>query len=176
MTFVLVESAHDRDAVGRRIVGWLAVAVVGGGVLIAQLGRIGAPVMESPPASTGGHLLVVPGNGGGSCYVTASVNGSPFHMEIDTGASGHLTFGRNHLAQLGYDASKLSFTDSYGSANGTGHEANIRVREFRLGSFVMRDVPAAITDATQSDVLLGIELLHRLHLRLSGGNCELTLP
>src|SRR5271169_4406075 len=96
MTFVLVESAHDRNAVGRRIVGWLAVAVVGGGLLIAQLGRIGAPVMESPPASTGGHLLVVPGNAGGSCYVTASVNGSPFRMLLDSGASGDLIFGRNH--------------------------------------------------------------------------------
>jgi predicted aspartyl protease len=97
-------------------------------------------------------------------------------MLIDTDASGRLVFGRNHTARLGFDPAALVCGESYSSANGVGQEASVRVREFRLGSFVLRDVPAAITAAPQDVPLLNVEILHHLDLRLSGGNCELRLP
>ena len=48
------------------------------------------------------------------------------------------------------------------------------MREFRLDSFVLRNVPADITDAPQSEPLLGIVILRRLNLRLRDGNCEIS--
>ena len=91
-------------------------------------------------------------------------------------ASGALTFGRNHAEQLGLEPSKLNFDHSYRSANGEGHYASIRLREFRLDTFILRNVEADITQAPQSVPLLGVELLHRLHLHLKDGNCILTVP
>jgi clan AA aspartic protease (TIGR02281 family) len=156
----VIEAASNRATVGRRIVTALAL----GGVLLVGLG----------PASAA--TLVIPGDADGSCYVSARANGALFNMQLDTGSIGDLTFGRNHAAQLGYNSSSLHYDNEYGSVNGTGHEANIRLREFRLGNFVMRDVPATITKAPQDAPLIGIEILHRLNLALSGGNCELRLP
>lgn len=180
MTFVLVQATRDRAAVGRRIIAGLAGAAVGGGLLVSSLERrVVAPTVKPPLVveDSGGRRLVIPSDANGSCYVAARVNGALFdHMLIDTGASGRLVFGRNHAARLGFDPATLAYSESYGSANGVGQEAIIRVREFRLGSFVLRDVPAAITAAPQDAPLLNVEILHRLDLRLSGGYCELRLP
>lgn len=174
---ILVQANRDRAAVGRDRVATLAGAVFSIGLLVAWL-DVAAPA-ALPPAveSGGGRRLVIPGDGYGSCYVAARANGALFdHMLLDTGAAGRIVFGRNHAAELGYDPAALTYSQVYGSANGYGREAVIRLREFRLGSFVMHDVPASITEAPQDAPLVGVEILHRLNLRLVGGNCELRLP
>jgi len=174
MTYALVEAARDRSAVRRGILATLAGAVVTGGLLVSQLGGVPGPEIDPPTVSGAVHRLVIPGDAYGQCRVAARVNGEVFRSLLDTGDSGHLTFGRNHSARLGFDSAKLSFSHSYGSANGVGHYARVRVREFRLETFVLRDVPADITDAPQSEPLLGIEILRRLNLKLKDGNCELS--
>jgi clan AA aspartic protease (TIGR02281 family) len=155
-------------------------ALLGGLLLISQF----EPAAMTPPPirpqpvveSGGGRRLLIRGDAEGSCYVSARANGAVFdRLLLDTGASGYLTFGRNHAARLGYNAASLPYVNQYGSANGVGYEAFVRLREFRLGSFVMRDVIAAITETPQDAPLVGIEILRRLNLRLGGGNCELLL-
>jgi clan AA aspartic protease (TIGR02281 family) len=138
---------------------------------------------QSPPASVSiprpkvadGREIVVSGSWDKGCYVEARSNGQVFRMLLDTGASGALTFGRNHAEQLGLDPSKLNFDHGYRSANGEGHYASVRLREFQLDTFIMRNVEADITEAPQSVPLLGVGLLHRLHLHLKDGNCILTV-
>jgi clan AA aspartic protease (TIGR02281 family) len=175
MTFALVDATRDRPAVGRSIVGTLTAALLGGAALIGQFGGAGPARIDPPPASGTDRRLVVPADAYGQCYVAARINGSLFgSLLLDSGASGHLTFGRNHAAQLGFDPAKLAYSHTYGSANGIGHYASIRVREFRLESFVMRDVPAEITEASQQVPLLGIDILRHLNLHLRNGNCELS--
>ena len=136
-----------------------------------------SPTVRAPSTQvTDGREIVALGSWGKGCYVEARSNGQIFPMLLDTGASGTLTFGRNHAERLGFDPSKLDFDHSYRSANGEGYYATIRLREFRLDTFIMRDVEADITQAPQSVPLLGVELLHRLHLHLKDGNCILTVP
>jgi clan AA aspartic protease (TIGR02281 family) len=191
MSYPIVESARDRAAVGRSIASALAGVGISIGLLAARLG-IGVPVpIAEPPAMPppivtgggghpggGGHRLLIPADAHGSCYVSASVNGALFnHMLLDSGAAGdHLVFGRNHAARLGFDPDTLSYDDTYGSANGTGHEAVVTLREFRIGSFVLHDVPAAITEKALFAPLVSVGILHRLALRLIDGHCELRLP
>jgi clan AA aspartic protease (TIGR02281 family) len=174
VTFALVEAGRDRRAIGRGVLTTLTVGLIGGGLLIAQLGRLAAPAVEPPTGSGGRHQLVIPGDAHGQCHIAARVNGVPFHGLLDSGASPHLTFGRNDAVQLGFDPAKLSYSYRYSSANGIGHYARVQVREFRLESFVLRDIPVAITDAPQSQPLIGSAVLHRLNFRLKDGNCELS--
>jgi clan AA aspartic protease (TIGR02281 family) len=175
--FALVASRRDRAAAGRSVL-LAAVAVIGIGVLVPQIGRLATPAEVEVSAPRGsGQWLVIAGDAHGQCHVAARVNGSLFpRLVIDSGASGFITFGRNHAAQLGFDPTKLTYRYSYSSANGVGRAAKERVREFRLESFVLHEVPVSITDVAQSEPLLGIEILRRLNLRLTGGDCELSWP
>jgi clan AA aspartic protease (TIGR02281 family) len=134
------------------------------------------PAFLLRPQVMDGREIVASGSWGKGCYVEARSNGQLFRMLLDTGASGMLTFGRNHAEQLGLEPLKLNFDHSYGSANGEGRYASIRLREFRLDTLIIRDVEADITQAPQSVPLLGVELLHRLHLHLKDGNCIITVP
>jgi clan AA aspartic protease (TIGR02281 family) len=172
----LVEAASDRAAVGRQLLGALTGAAFAVGLLFSQYERAAAPVAEPSAVDEGRQRRVIEGDVNGQCHVAARINGSLFQrLLIDSGASGSISFGRNHAAELGFDPARLSFSASYGSANGTGHEAIVKVREFRIESFVLRDVPASITKVPQREPLLGIDILRRLHLRLlKNGNCELS--
>jgi len=141
-------------------------------------GTVGSPTasISAPRSQVNGREIVATGSWGKGCYVVANINGKVFRLLLDTGASGTVTFGRNHAEQLGIESSGLNFDHSYTSANGEGHYAKIRLRELRLSSFTLRDVDADITQAPQSVPLLGVELLHLLHLHLKDGNCILTVP
>jgi clan AA aspartic protease (TIGR02281 family) len=173
--YAIVTAARNRAAIGRAIVGTLTGALLGGMALISHLGGGSAdPAGVDPPSGTG-HRIVVAGDAYGQCHVAAVINGLLFRsLLLDSGAAGHLTFGRNHAAQLGFDPAKLTYDRRYGSANGVGHYASVRVREFRLDSFVLRDVPADITAAPQDEPLLGIDVLRRLNFRLKDGSCEIS--
>jgi clan AA aspartic protease (TIGR02281 family) len=176
--FAIVETTRDRATAGRGVLVTLMVIAVTGGLLLHDLGRAAAPVVEPPTLTEGGgHRLTIPSDARGQCHVAALVNGALIeHLLLDSGASAHLTFGRNHAAQLGYDPANLSYSYTYSSANGVGHYASVRVREFRVASFVLRDVPADITDAPQDEPLIGIKILRALSLQLKNGNCELSVP
>ena len=104
------------------------------------------------------------------------VNGSRFTFLIDTGAS-DVSFGKNDARKLGFDPGQLSFDHSYGSANGTGHEAEITLADLSIGGVVVaRNVEASILNANMPNPLLGASALKSLHLSYSQGNCELFLP
>jgi clan AA aspartic protease (TIGR02281 family) len=181
---VILVASRDRAASGRAIAGMLAAGLFGAGALIVQFGLINVPLaalpVEPPQVTTRGghHHVVVRGDEFGERYIDGWVNGSLVRrMLLDSGAGGHLTFGSNHAAQLGFEPSTLSYSGSYESANGVGREAFVRVRELRLfgDSFILRgNVPAVITKARQSQALVGIETLRRLNYRLVGRDCELS--
>jgi clan AA aspartic protease (TIGR02281 family) len=131
---------------------------------------------QTPQVVNGGRQFVIPSGFGNECHADVRANEHVFSMLLDTGAVGStpLVFGRNHARDLGFDPAKLSYSYSYSSANGEGHYAKVRLRSLRLQSFVMHDVAAQITEATQSDPLLGAEILHKLNFQLKNGNCILA--
>jgi clan AA aspartic protease (TIGR02281 family) len=137
-----------------------------------------ASVEPRPPIARpeNGREIVASGSPSDGCYIEARANGEMFRFLLDTGSSGALTFGSNHAKRLGIEQ-PLNFDRNFDTANGVGKGASVRLREFRIGdSFVVRDVRADITQAAQSVPLLGVELLHRLSLRLRDGKCILTVP
>ena len=111
----------------------------------------------------------------GSCLTDIRINNVLFRDALlDTGASGTVLLGSNHAWRLGLNPRTLSFSNGYSSANGDGRYAVVRVQELRLGGFVMRDdLTIAVTQVDQDQVLLGLEILNRLHFRVSGHSCEL---
>jgi clan AA aspartic protease (TIGR02281 family) len=155
---------------------WLALDYEA--IMAALTGLMAGVVISSHSAApaTNNRQLVIPAGLSNECRTDARVNGHVFSMLLDTGATGRMTFGRNHARDLGFDPARLAYSYTYGSANGDGHLARVRLREFRLASFVIHDVEAEITDAPQSAPLLGLDVLHRLSLQLKDGNCILTLP
>jgi clan AA aspartic protease (TIGR02281 family) len=124
-----------------------------------------------------GSELRIPVGSYNQCEYDITANGHSFPQSVfDSGASGHLTFGKNHARDLGFDPGKLSYSHVYGSANGDGHEAKVTLRELKIGNWTLHDVPAVITEATQSQVLVGLEILGPLNFRLSKDYCYVSLP
>ena len=180
----MIESRRDRATVGRTVAKALSTVGFAGGLLVLRFCGLGIPVAMpepvSPPVvvnSGGSHWTTLRGDKYGQCRADARVNGAWVrHMLLDSGASGTLIFGSNHAAQLGFDPRRLSYDGTYNSANGSGREASVRIRELRLfdNAFVLRDVPAVITEARQDEGLVGIEILRRVNFHLTAGNCEMS--
>jgi clan AA aspartic protease (TIGR02281 family) len=112
----------------------------------------------------------------GQCYVNGLIDGEPFSLLVDSGASG-LLFYRNHLPRLGVDPGTLHFNRTIATANGSGHAAGFVLHEVRLGGFVLHDVPALVGDANgkmgDDAPLLGMSVLKLMHLEIGGGACTL---
>jgi clan AA aspartic protease (TIGR02281 family) len=161
-------------------VSYIALGVFGACTVWQCTDKPGSASAETrPPIARpeNGGEIVASGSPSNGCYIEARANGEVFRFLLDTGASGALTFGANHAKRLGVDMSTVNFDRNFDTANGVGKGASVRVREFRIGdTFVVRDVRADITQAAQSVPLLGVELLHRLNLRLKDGKCILTVP
>jgi clan AA aspartic protease (TIGR02281 family) len=109
----------------------------------------------------------------GTCLTDIRIDDVLFpDVLLDTGfANGTVLLGHNHAVRLGI--APVRYPTAYSSANGIGREAHVQIHELRLGSFVMRDLTIAVTQVDQDQVLLGLEILDRLHFRVSGHSCEL---
>jgi clan AA aspartic protease (TIGR02281 family) len=170
----IVAATRDKAAVGRQILGTAAGAVIGAGVLIAQLGGgFAAPPWE---LSQAGNSLVVPAAANGQCHVDLLIGEARFRGSLeDTGADGFVTLGRNQAKQAGIDTRLLRFTGTYESANGRARFAQTRVPWVRIGNaFDLADLPVAVTEIDQPQVLIGIQILRHYNFRLRSGRCELS--
>jgi clan AA aspartic protease (TIGR02281 family) len=135
------------------------------------------PIARPTP---GGQRIAINGDADFQCYVDFIANGETFSGAssglIDTGAN-DVAFGKNMAARLGFDLANLPMDETYGSANGTGHQSTVTLRELKLGGVVVaKNISASILNANMSHPLLGASLLKSLHLTYSAGNCELYLP
>jgi clan AA aspartic protease (TIGR02281 family) len=164
---------------GATSVWWLAIDYEA--IIAALSGAIAGAVIvshaQAPQApQTSERQVVIPVGSSNECESDLRANDHEFRVLLDSGATGHLTFGRNHARDLGFDPERLSYSHTYTSANGPGRYATVRLREVRLSGLVMRNVPAEITDASQGEPLLGLEILHALNFHLTKGYCLLTVP
>jgi aspartyl protease family protein len=90
----------------------------------------------------------------------ASVNGSPVHFLVDTGAT-LVALTPGDAAAVGFSRSNLVFNVRTNTANGIGHAASVTLREIRLGQFSAYDVPAVVMENLGTS-LLGQSFLTRL--------------
>ena len=114
----------------------------------------GAPDRQTP------NSLVYRPNRQGHVLLDASVNGSPVHFLVDTGAT-LVALTPGDAAAAGFSRSNLVFNVRTSTANGIGRAASVKLREIRLGQFSVYDVPAIVME-TPGTSLLGQSFLTRL--------------
>lgn len=131
---------HEARDLGSRLLGELVPSR-------AQVGPGGAVALR---ASSHGHFVA-----------EALVNGIPVRFLVDTGAS-DVVLSPADADRLGFDASRLSFTRTYRTANGTVRGAPVRLQEVAIGPIVLRDVAASVNGAAMDRSLLGMSFLSRL--------------
>lgn len=130
-----------------------------------ELARIGDRVMaEIVPGrgrtTEGGSITFVAGPDG-HFRVDAMVDGVPVTFFVDTGAS-VVVLSRADAQRIGIDPSRLAYTQTFQTANGTVQAASVRLREVRVGPLVVQSVRAAVQAEGLNESLLGMSFLGRL--------------
>lgn len=160
----------------------LQTALVGAAVIVGGAGWLAfrwwddiAPMIAPPPVTApdaATHRLAGWLDAYNQCYVRATVNGVAMTMLVDSGAS-VLSFSREMIWRAGIDPGRLRYDQRTSTANGIGRAAAVTLAELRLGSFVLRDVPAAVDYAGMDAPLLGASVLKYLHFEIGRGACAL---
>jgi aspartyl protease family protein len=123
------------------------------------------PSANAPPALTvlrpsSNRTLVYRADRRGHFRLTATVNGAPIRLVIDTGASlVALTLDDARAAGIG--RGELVFNQVTQTANGRVHFAPVMLREVRIGQLSIENVPAAVIENLDQS-LLGMSFLKRL--------------
>jgi clan AA aspartic protease (TIGR02281 family) len=102
-----------------------------------------------------------PADGNGHFLINAVVNGEDVRFVVDTGAT-DVVLGINTAKRLGYDPDTLDFSKRYQTANGLADGAPVTLREIRIGSLSLYEVPATIVRQPLPVALLGNSFLSRL--------------
>ncbi len=132
--------------------------------LMASL-QPGSEAAPSPQAVAGkravANSLTYRAGANGHVALQADVNGSPIRFLLDTGAS-YVTLTPEDARAAGLRGGDLHFTQRVATANGEVRVAPVKLREIRLGQFVMEDVDAVVVDTQLRTSLLGMSFLKRL--------------
>lgn len=172
LLLLLIGSAASRwrrrpALVLRHLLGWGAIALVllvgysyrfeireVGGRLVGELAPAGGmragPETISFRASDDGHF-----------HVNASLRGVTVRFLVDTGAS-VVTLTAEDARRIGLEPDKLSYSERFGTANGTGFGAPVVLPEIQLGPIRMANVRAAVNRTPMTESLLGQSFLDRL--------------
>ncbi len=117
---------------------------------------------QSSTGTDGGNIVSIGKSDSGHFEADADVNGSSVRFLIDTGASG-IVLTSNDAANIGLDASALSFTIATSTANGTAMAAPARINEITIGAIVRRNLRALVAkEGALDQSLLGMEFLDTL--------------
>ncbi len=123
------------------------------------------PPTNAPPALTvlrpsSNRTLVYRADQRGHFSLTATINGAPIRVVVDTGASlVALTLDDARAAGIG--RSELVFNQLTQTANGRAHFAPVMLREVRIEQLSIENVPAAVIENLDQS-LLGMSFLKRL--------------
>jgi aspartyl protease family protein len=123
--------------------------------------RLRAELMPGRAIETQAGTVIVSAADDRHFYVDATVDGSPLRLLVDTGASS-VVLTEEDARRIGFDLDRLRYTIRTETANGSGFGAPVRLREVRIESIVVRDVPALVNKAPMPASLLGMSFLGRL--------------
>ncbi|MDX3925340.1 MAG: TIGR02281 family clan AA aspartic protease [Shinella sp.] len=116
----------------------------------------------------GAQILVIHKMEGGHFETSASIDGMPVRMLVDTGASS-VVLSYADAERLGLDPQNLTYNISVATANGQAFAAPVRLDEIAIGPIVRRNVRAMVADRGRLDQsLLGMTFLETL------GSIEIT--
>lgn len=97
----------------------------------------------------------------GHFRVRGIVDGTTVQFMVDTGAS-LVVLAPKDAERMGLDIERLTYSQRFRTANGTGLGAPVRLHALRIGDIVVRDVRASVNRAPMSDSLLGMSFLGQL--------------
>ena len=120
-------------------------------------------------APNGRREIAVHANRAGQFIVDAAVNGEPTRFLVDTGAS-VLVLSPEDARHIGFNTNTLTYSQRYHTANGIAIGAPVTLREFRIGTFTLRDVPATVMARPIPVSLLGMTVLSQFAGHTVEGN------
>jgi aspartyl protease family protein len=110
----------------------------------------------------------------GHFHAAVQVNGVEITFLVDTGAS-DVVLGPRDAEAVGIDLSRLSFTQTAETANGTVRGALVILKEIRLGDIRDRNVRAVVNEVPLAESLLGMSYLGRFaSVNIRGDTMTLT--
>jgi aspartyl protease family protein len=102
------------------------------------------------PISSDGHF-----------YIRAQVNGTPVLFLVDTGAS-DIVLSPDDAEKVGIDADQLNFDQFFETANGMVRGSSIRIADFRIGEFHLKQIGVSVNEVGMSNSLLGMTFFKHL--------------
>jgi len=96
----------------------------------------------------------------GHFYVEVQVNNQTIEFVVDTGAT-NIVLNREDAEKIGFDLTKLDFSQRARTANGIVATAPVRLDTISLGRFNDRNLRASVNDGELDTSLLGMAYLER---------------
>ncbi len=141
--------------------------------MVGMWHRVLGELAPDRAVATGSGEVTFRAMANGHFRIRATVDGAPVRFLFDTGAS-IVVLSPRDAERVGFELSRLSFTQRFRTANGIGMGAPVRLRELRVGPIVQHDVPASVNRAAMESSLLGMSFLRRLsHFEVSNGTLTL---
>jgi aspartyl protease family protein len=144
---------------------WLAI---GAGLVLAYSyrfeaarawNRIASELVPGRAITTHGTLTVRRA-ADGHFYIRTRVNGVDIRFLVDTGATSTVLDPRD-AARVGLDPRRLSFSQTFRTANGIVRGAPVTLARVEIGQVMLRDVRASVNEVGLGSSLLGISTLER---------------
>jgi len=106
-------------------------------------------------------VFVLTESANGHFYAMSDVSGVRIRFLVDTGAT-DTVLSPADAERLGIDVKTLDFSRVYGTANGLGRGAAVRLPHLSLGPIELNDVAVTVNEAEMDTSLLGMSFLRRL--------------
>jgi len=97
----------------------------------------------------------------GHFQIVATVDGVEVLFLVDTGAS-DVVLTPADARRLGFDPARLTYSDTYGTANGLVRGAPVRLERVTVGPVSVGNVRASVNEAPMERSLLGMSFLNRI--------------
>jgi aspartyl protease family protein len=151
--------------------GLMLLVVIGYGYrteLSAIVERTTASLLPSRGQVIDAHTVSFRVSRDGHFWVDAVANGTKLRFLVDTGASG-IVLTKADAARLGFPLAKLSFSETFYTANGRTRGAPIVLNQLRIGPIALDHVRASVNEGELQQSLLGMQFLGQMtKIEISG--------
>ncbi|WP_419904287.1 retropepsin-like aspartic protease family protein [Kiloniella sp.] len=122
--------------------------------------RVSSNLLPTQATTSPTGAIVFSRSNDGHFYVEALADNQRIKFLVDTGASS-IVLSPGDAKRLGFDFNKLSFTQIFETANGTGRGAKSQLYSLVVGEREFRDIRVSINQAPMSTSLLGMSFLEQ---------------
>jgi aspartyl protease family protein len=102
--------------------------------------------------------LIISRSSDGHFYLDTLINNVKVRFMVDTGAS-NIALTKKDAVNLGFNLSKLNYSKTYLTANGTNAAAPLKLRTLQIGSSIFHNVEASVGKGELDISLLGMSVI-----------------